>query len=254
MTVRASVSRAALVTTVRVIPDLHTAWDVHVPRRRDRHARGDRERDRHGHLRPTLKEIVLYAAAPDVRMTGHWTRVADPTAAGGVRAYDINYGAPKMSQPSWTPANALVIPFVADQNLTYKLWIRLKAASDSWANDSVWVQFGHMVVDRRGTDWSRGGQPRTVRRLRRVRLGLARQQLWRERQHQRSLAAVRDHWSAATRHLDAGGWRVDRSDRALRREISDAPAGRDEERPDDPAGDATGAVAGTTNTMIATRM
>ena len=89
----------------------------------------------------TMKEIVLYAAAPNATMTGHWTRVADPTAAGGVRAYDLNFGAPKVLQPSQSPANSVTIPFVADVNLTYKLWIRLKAANDYWANDSVWVQF-----------------------------------------------------------------------------------------------------------------
>ena len=88
-----------------------------------------------------MKEIVLYAAADNVRMTGHWTRVADPTAAAGRRAYDLNFGAPKVTQPAEGPANAITIPVLADQNLTYKLWIRLKAASDSWANDSVWVQF-----------------------------------------------------------------------------------------------------------------
>ena len=89
----------------------------------------------------TLKEIVLYAAADNVQLMGNWQRVADPTAAGGLRAYNLNFGAPKVTQPSDPPANAITIPFLADQNLTYKLWIRLKAASDSWANDSVWVHF-----------------------------------------------------------------------------------------------------------------
>jgi hypothetical protein len=30
----------------------------------------------------TLQEIVLYAAAANVQMTGNWSRIADPTAAG----------------------------------------------------------------------------------------------------------------------------------------------------------------------------
>jgi FG-GAP-like repeat len=88
----------------------------------------------------TMKEIVLYAAADNVAMTGNWSRVADATAAGGFRAHDANLGAPKVTQPSETPANSITIPFLADPNLTYKLWIRLKADADSWANDSVWVQ------------------------------------------------------------------------------------------------------------------
>ena len=54
--------------------------------------------------------------------------------------YPSNIGAPKVTQPSETPANSITIPFLADPNLTYKLWIRLKADANSWANDSVWVQ------------------------------------------------------------------------------------------------------------------
>lgn len=70
-----------------------------------------------------------------------WSRVADATAAGGFRAHDANGGAPKVPQPSPAPANTITIPFVADPNLTYKLWVRLKADANSWANDSVWIQF-----------------------------------------------------------------------------------------------------------------
>jgi hypothetical protein len=88
----------------------------------------------------TMKEIVLYAAADNVAMAGNWSRVADATAAGGFRAHDANLGAPKVTQPSETPANSITIPFLADPNLTYKLWVRLKADANSWANDSVWVQ------------------------------------------------------------------------------------------------------------------
>ena len=31
--------------------------------------------------------------------------------------------------------------FLADPTQEYKLWIRMKAAADHWANDSVFVQF-----------------------------------------------------------------------------------------------------------------
>jgi hypothetical protein len=89
----------------------------------------------------TLQEIVLYAAADNVTMAGNWSRVADATAAGSVRAHDANLGAAKVTQPSATPTNSITIPFLADPNLSYKLWVRLKADANSWANDSVWVQF-----------------------------------------------------------------------------------------------------------------
>jgi hypothetical protein len=37
------------------------------------------------------------------------------------------------------------IGFVADPTQTYKLWVRLKADSNSWANDSVWLQISGAV-------------------------------------------------------------------------------------------------------------
>jgi hypothetical protein len=89
----------------------------------------------------TLQEIVVYAAADNVQMTGDWSRRADSTAAGGFAAHEPNRGAPKVLQPLESPANSITIPFLADPNLTYKLWLRLKADADSGGNDSVWVQF-----------------------------------------------------------------------------------------------------------------
>jgi hypothetical protein len=88
-----------------------------------------------------VKEIVLWAS--DGYIESGWTFVADQRAAGGVRAYDPNLGAPKVTAPlpSWQPANRLTLYFSADPRLTYKLWVRLKADGNSWANDSVWVQF-----------------------------------------------------------------------------------------------------------------
>ena len=85
------------------------------------------------------KEIVLWAA--DASTDGRWTLVDDQTAAGGVRAYDPNLGAPKITAPLVQPASLVSLRFFADPRLTYKLWIRLKADGNSWANDSVWVQF-----------------------------------------------------------------------------------------------------------------
>ena len=87
----------------------------------------------------TIKEIVLWAA--DGLAQGNWSLVADATAAGGLRAFDPNLGAPKVPAPPASPASYLALRFVADPTQTYKLWIRLKAAANSWANDSVWVQF-----------------------------------------------------------------------------------------------------------------
>jgi hypothetical protein len=88
---------------------------------------------------PPVPEIVLWAAdaAPD----GRWQAIDDPAAAGGVRVYDPNRGAPKVPAPVRSPSDVVTFRFFPDPNLTYKLWIRLKADGNSWANDSVWVQF-----------------------------------------------------------------------------------------------------------------
>jgi hypothetical protein len=87
-----------------------------------------------------IKEIVLWVA--DAGTDGRWTHGDDQTAAGGFRAYVPNLGAPKVTTPLAQPADTVTLRFYADPTETYKLWIRLKADANSWANDSVWVQFG----------------------------------------------------------------------------------------------------------------
>jgi hypothetical protein len=91
-------------------------------------------------IAPT-KEVVLYAAT-DIHLSGSlWTTVADASAAGGERLYNPNAGAPKATAPEANPASFVDIAFIADPSQTYKLWIRLKADGNNFANDSVWVQF-----------------------------------------------------------------------------------------------------------------
>jgi hypothetical protein len=99
--------------------------------------------------RVLTKEIVLWTRDNE-QITDRWTLVADPTAAGGVRAYDPNLGAPKVNVPLTDPPSYLMIRFYPEPSLTYKLWFRLKADGNSWANDSVWVQFS-AAADSSGT-------------------------------------------------------------------------------------------------------
>jgi hypothetical protein len=92
-------------------------------------------------IAPT-KEIVLYAAGPDAQIRGPlWTTIGDSSAAGGERLYNPNAGASKVTTPAANPASYVDIPFIADPTQVYKLWIRLKADGNNFANDSVWVQF-----------------------------------------------------------------------------------------------------------------
>jgi hypothetical protein len=85
-----------------------------------------------------LKEIVLHVDSATT--TGNWTFVDDPTAADGRRVYNRNLGAPKVQAPTAGPSDAVMVRFLADPTQTYKLWLRLKADSNSWMNDSVWIQ------------------------------------------------------------------------------------------------------------------
>src|SRR5262249_32961917 len=52
-----------------------------------------------------------------------------------------NAGAPKLAEPLANPTDYFEMGFLADPTQEYKLWIRLKAEDDNWANDSVFVQF-----------------------------------------------------------------------------------------------------------------
>ena len=86
-------------------------------------------------------EIVLRPWSTFFVPEGTWARVEDTSAADGERYVEPNKGAPKSAAPLAQPANYLWVEFVSDPTLTYKLWVRGKAEGDSWANDSIWVQF-----------------------------------------------------------------------------------------------------------------
>jgi FG-GAP-like repeat len=90
---------------------------------------------------PPFKETVLLPGSFSAQLHGAWQRVEDPTAAFGARVWHPDAGAPKQAEPLASPANYFEMGFVADPTQEYKLWIRLKAENDNWANDSVFVQF-----------------------------------------------------------------------------------------------------------------
>jgi hypothetical protein len=87
------------------------------------------------------KEIVLHVSDDTISFGGNWSPVVDTTAAAWIAAYDPNLRAAKVPAPLAAPPGYVRLPFVADPTQTYKLWLRLKADGNSWANDSVWVQF-----------------------------------------------------------------------------------------------------------------
>jgi hypothetical protein len=74
-----------------------------------------------------------------------WSVVADPTAAGGMRLANPNLGAAKVGTPRAAPDQYFDLTFTATGGVPYRLWLRGKAASNSYQNDSVWVQFSDSV-------------------------------------------------------------------------------------------------------------
>jgi hypothetical protein len=87
---------------------------------------------------------VLYAAA-DAQVTGGWAVVADSTAAGGARLQNADAGQPKLVAASSSPAQSFELSFNADAARPYRLWLRSRAAGNSYTNDSVFVQFDGSV-------------------------------------------------------------------------------------------------------------
>ena len=90
---------------------------------------------------PPFKETVLLPANSFGEFHGAWQRVEDPTASGGARMWHPDAGAPKLTTALANPTDYFDLGFVADPTQEYKLWIRMKADGDHWANDSVFVQF-----------------------------------------------------------------------------------------------------------------
>jgi hypothetical protein len=93
---------------------------------------------------PSSTEIVLYAADATV-VSGTWVRVADPSAAGGASLWNPDRGAAKLATALAAPANYFELTFTAQAGTPYHLWMRGKADKNSWANDSVYVQFSGSV-------------------------------------------------------------------------------------------------------------
>lgn len=90
------------------------------------------------------REIVLYARYASIG--GGWTVTADSTAAGGARLQNPNAGAARIAAPLAAPTQYFEMTFNAEAGVGYRLWIRGKATSNSWANDSAYVQFDGSVT------------------------------------------------------------------------------------------------------------
>lgn len=94
-------------------------------------------------------DIVLYAndlnANAPSAIAGDWQIDTDSSAAGGFALHEVDHGNPKVPAPIEYPANYFELTFLADANVPYHLWMRMRADADYWQNDSVWVQFSDSI-------------------------------------------------------------------------------------------------------------
>jgi phosphatidylserine/phosphatidylglycerophosphate/cardiolipin synthase-like enzyme len=91
---------------------------------------------------PPPNSVVIWTAKlPSSGVHGDWTFTNDDTAAGSRALRNPNRDAPKTVPASATPTSYFEATFTADAGTDYHIWIRGRADADSFANDSVHIQF-----------------------------------------------------------------------------------------------------------------
>jgi hypothetical protein len=90
-------------------------------------------------------DVILHPSAATT-IVGAWQVNADTSAAGGASLLNPNADAAKIGTAMAAPADYFEITFNAVAGTPYRVWLRGKATSNSWANDSVYVQFDNSVA------------------------------------------------------------------------------------------------------------
>jgi len=92
-------------------------------------------------------EVVLHAAhAAAEDISGRWRRVTVSGAASGVALENTDQGDAKKATALATPVNYVDLRFNAQAGMPYWMWVRMRAANDAAANDSLFVQFSGAVT------------------------------------------------------------------------------------------------------------
>ncbi|HEU4893462.1 MAG TPA: PQQ-dependent sugar dehydrogenase, partial [Vicinamibacterales bacterium] len=87
---------------------------------------------------------VLHAAHASP-VAGTWRVVTDSTAASGARLEHPNAGAAKVATAAASPRDYFELRFQAEAGRAYRLWMRGRAAQNSYNTDSVFAQFSSSV-------------------------------------------------------------------------------------------------------------
>jgi phosphatidylserine/phosphatidylglycerophosphate/cardiolipin synthase-like enzyme/regulation of enolase protein 1 (concanavalin A-like superfamily) len=107
---------------------------------------------------PSGATTIVMWTATDVAagdVVGNWQWTADNTAAGGRALWNPDRGQSKVSPPLAAPANYFETTFDAAAG-AYRVWLRMRAQSNSTSNNSVSVQFND-AVDQYGSPLYRIG-------------------------------------------------------------------------------------------------
>jgi phosphatidylserine/phosphatidylglycerophosphate/cardiolipin synthase-like enzyme len=106
---------------------------------------------------PGATTLVLWASkTPSANIHGNWVFISDATASGGKALSNPNLGAAKISPALANPTNYFEQTFTVFHGTAYHLWVRLRAGSNSLANDSVNVQFSNSVDSLGSPHWRIG--------------------------------------------------------------------------------------------------
>src|SRR5688572_18565723 len=91
-------------------------------------------------VRAAAPDVVLYAS--DVAtLQGNWTKASTSGAAGGQSLTSADYGWSATAAPLASPSHYFEASFSASAGTAYHVWVRLRGASNSKYNESVWLQF-----------------------------------------------------------------------------------------------------------------
>ncbi len=90
--------------------------------------------------------VIHVASAAANRIFGTWQSISDATAAGSQALSNPDAGATGITPALSSPASYFESTFTADAGRPYHVWVRMRAAGNSTANDSVHVQFNDSVT------------------------------------------------------------------------------------------------------------
>jgi regulation of enolase protein 1 (concanavalin A-like superfamily) len=96
----------------------------------------------------TVPDVVIYAGdLPSTARHGMWRTASDATSPRGIKLTTPDNGFTATNAPLATPTHYVDVTFSAVAGTPYRIWLRLKALSNSKYNDAVWLQFSDAMVN-----------------------------------------------------------------------------------------------------------